>query len=600
MGCIFSPKFRVIHRSLLFDAIRDSKLLREILEALTAKKEKKQSQDAPKETEAKAGGDEAERGKKDTSKETLEKHSEAISKIVSSLARLEQSHMEQNKILVTENQELNNEEVAKVAQMEDKIRSLKEALPEGEKEEVNLLNRPNPAGSTLLHVSSKFDDGETTRLLLEHGADPNLLDADGNSPLHIVCQNKDIQTASCILRNSGSILKNKKSQTPSIEELFFDQSDEDVRELIESMDQSKHRTDILNKILQTENLLFRLVEKDKSEILSIIIGKLSNAEQEAYVNLVRYKGDGNTALHLATMKKSLKSASHLLEAGAKFVTNVEGITPPIEDFFTEKNEDKITTALVDGVVERVKTKQLMHHQALKLLIPDDTRRKILFQRATVSNWGIIAEWAQKEGIDFSNVIPRMNASDLEQIVEAARRGRWEKEKVHALLCTEDRDNEVFLSRLDVTSQKEVAFWHQEKTNQIADKMGKEFIQWLVEQAHEGKWDGEELAGAFCQMNSDNKLKLATIDEELQKQLAVQNKKKTCLSVPLLGSSMQQWLYQEAEEGKWSQEMVFGVLEKQEREGDIIVSARLKNLGKEPYQINQHQQHDNPKLIFCSF
>ena len=175
----------------------------------------------------------------------------------------------------------------------------------------------------------------------------------------------------------------------------------------------------------------------------------------------------------------------------------------------------------------------------------------------------------------------MNASDLEQIVEAARRGRWEKEKVHALLCTEDRDNEVFLSRLDVASQKEVAFWHQEKTNQIADKMSKEFIQWLVEQAHEGKWDGEELAGAFCQMNSDNKLKLATIDEELQKQLAVQNKKKTCLSVPLLGSSMQQWLYQEAEEGRWSQEMVFGVLEKQEREGDIIVSARLKNLGKEP-------------------
>ena len=59
-----------------------------------------------------AGGDITEG---DMIKETPEKDFEAISKLVSSLARLEQSHMEQNKILITENQELLNEDVTKIS-----------------------------------------------------------------------------------------------------------------------------------------------------------------------------------------------------------------------------------------------------------------------------------------------------------------------------------------------------------------------------------------------------------------------------------------------------------------------------------------------------
>ena len=56
LGCIPSPKFRVIHRSLLFDAIEEHKqtppreeqekepLLRQILDALEAKEEKIQNE----------------------------------------------------------------------------------------------------------------------------------------------------------------------------------------------------------------------------------------------------------------------------------------------------------------------------------------------------------------------------------------------------------------------------------------------------------------------------------------------------------------------------------------------------------------------------
>ena len=87
------------------------------------------------------------------------------------------------------------------------------------------------------------------------------------------------------------------------------------------------------------------------------------------------------------------------------------------------------------------------------------------------------------------------------------------------------------------------------------------------------------------MDSNKKLKLtAVVDEELQKQLAVLNKEKTCLSVPLLGKNLQQWMYQEAEEGRWDQDMVFNVLERQKLEGGEIVSARVKNLGEKYIEV----------------
>ena len=60
LWCISSSRFRVIHRSLLFDAIRDPKLLKDVLEALAAKNAKKASRDATKETPADDGGKEGE------------------------------------------------------------------------------------------------------------------------------------------------------------------------------------------------------------------------------------------------------------------------------------------------------------------------------------------------------------------------------------------------------------------------------------------------------------------------------------------------------------------------------------------------------------
>ena len=66
---------------------------------------------------------------------------------------------------------------------------------------------------------------------------------------------------------------------------------------------------------------------------------------------------------------------------------------------------------------------------------------------------------------------------------------------------EDKEKNVFLSRLPFETQQEVSFWNQEKTNQIAYKMSTDFIQWLIEETIKGNWNGEELGAAFCQLDS---------------------------------------------------------------------------------------------------
>ena len=111
---------------------------------------------------------------------------------------------------------------------------------------------------------------------------------------------------------------------------------------------------------------------------------------------------------MAPSAKKLKSASILLEAGAWLTSNVTGLSPKTEDFFTEERENKITPTIVDGLVERVKTNQLNMKQALNLLIPNGKGRGILFPLAKSCNWGITEERAKEFGVNFSDIVPRLN------------------------------------------------------------------------------------------------------------------------------------------------------------------------------------------------
>ena len=143
----------------------------------------------------------------------------------------------------------------------------------------------------------------------------------------------------------------------------------------------------------------------------------------------------------------------------------------------------------------------------------------------------------------------------------------------------DEDRVILLSRLQLKSQQEVAGWNKEGTLKIVHKMSTEFLDWAINEAQQGRWNGEALGAAFCELDEEGRLKLANVPEDLQKRLAVLNKTKTCLSAPMLESTILEWIYEEAVNGRWDQDLVFKWIERREAEVGVFVSARVKHLGE---------------------
>ena len=173
------------------------------------------------------------------------------------------------------------------------------------------------------------------------------------------------------------------------------------------------------------------------------------------------------------------------------------------------------------------------------------------------------------------ILPRLTESKLEEeMVRAAREGQWEKEKVQALLCQKSSEGTVIFSMLDFSIQQEVALWNPGATNKIAHLASLELIQWLISQANEGMWSKEDVGSILCRKNTDNQLILATLDAETQMQVAVFNKAKTCGAAPYMDTEFLQWLYQEAVEGRWDQSTVFKALKKEDVDGKTVIVAHL--------------------------
>ena len=168
-----------------------------------------------------------------------------------------------------------------------------------------------------------------------------------------------------------------------------------------------------------------------------------------------------------------------------------------------------------------------------------------------------------------------DADHAQWLLEQGREGKMEKEKVGALLCEEDEGGSCLLSLPDFDGQREAAVWNREATSKIAHKLSADFHQWLIQQANEGKWPKEDVGSIICRKNGDNRLILATQEKETQKQAAVFNKSNTVKAVPYMDTDFLQWLYQEAVEGRWEQSMVFEAVVKEELEGNTSFSPKIK-------------------------
>ena len=80
---------------------------------------------------------------------------------------------------------------------------------------------------------------------------------------------------------------------------------------------------------------------------------------------------------------------------------------------------------------------------------------------------------------------------------------------------------------------------------------------------------------MCRKNANKELVLATLDEATKKEAAVINKVKTISAVPYMDADFLHWLNQEAVEGRWDQSMVFEAVVKEELDGKVNVSPRIK-------------------------
>ena len=179
------------------EKVKEGRFLKEILEALEAAKGKPKKKESSKSQAGKnivdsSPGIEIDTNGEEKVDERNKEEGEAgaaseVSRVVVVLEKLEQAHYEQRRELIELNNVRNDSALEKVSKMEEKIIEVKETFRSNTKNDLALIDQPNPEGETALHTAANLDDDEATQLLLEAGANPNVVDSEGNTPLHIIC-----------------------------------------------------------------------------------------------------------------------------------------------------------------------------------------------------------------------------------------------------------------------------------------------------------------------------------------------------------------------------------------------------------------------------
>ena len=211
----------------------------------------------------------------------------------------------------------------------------------------------------------------------------------------------------------------------------------------------------------------------------------------------------------------------------------------------------------------------------------------------LSQEGDANNWETEDGVK-QEVHLRCATHDLENakwLVEQGREELISKEKVGALLCEEDNKESFLLSLLDADVQQEVATWNREATEKIAHKLSLEFVQWLIKEAREGKWDKEEVGSIVCRENKEGAVILSLLDFETQRELAEWNRGKAIEAAHLLGPNFVDWLIQMAMEDNWSKKDVGSVVCRKNANNRLI----LAKLDEE----TQRQVAEFNKAMTCS-
>ena len=173
----------------------------------------------------------------------------------------------------------------------------------------------------------------------------------------------------------------------------------------------------------------------------------------------------------------------------------------------------------------------------------------------------------------TNKIAHLLSSDCVQwLIEQAKEGNWSKEDVGSVVCRQNSDNQLILATLDEETQKQVAVFNKEKTNEVAHLLSADFQHWLIQQAKEGQWSKEDVGSIVCKKNTDNQLILATLDMETQKQVAQFNQERTNEVAHLMSAEFIEWLLLEASAGRWSKEDVGSIMFRKNADNQLVLGT----------------------------
>ena len=338
--CVETTSLRVIHKSILHEALKkeDNEELEEVLAALTEKYEE------PKESKIQMLGNWLKTkfscGESEDSEAQLdekEKDESEIETMSKALQKLEEAHIQFAKEVGEE-----EEAAAEVKEMTEKIEDLQKNLRGEKRTAIPLWDAPNEQGNTSLHMSTSSGNAEATKMLLGIGANPNVQDAGGDTPLHNACRKKDIEQATDLLEHQAKLLTNIKTKTPEIEKLFENQEAEKVKALMASIVKSNDRVKIYQKLFIEKKILFDMI--DQQELLEAVLER--DEPDDDLADFVNYNNPGdkeNTALHNAVNMECYPACSVLLKAGDyQFRSNRDAFTPAMEKLFNHQTWSEVS------------------------------------------------------------------------------------------------------------------------------------------------------------------------------------------------------------------------------------------------------------------
>ena len=361
-----TTSLRVIHKSILHEALKkeDNEELEEVLTALAEKYKE------PEESKIKMLGNWLKTkfscgASKDSEAQLDEKKKDefGIETMAKALQKLEDAHIQFAKEVGEE-----EEAAAEVKEMTEKIEDLQKNLRGEKRTAMPLWDAPNEQGNTCLHMSTSSGNAKATKMLLDIGANPNVQDAGGDTPLHNACRKKDIEQATDLLEHQAKLLTNIKTKTPEIEKLFENQEAEKVKALMASIVKSNDRVKIYQKLFIEKKILFDMI--DQQELLEAVLER--DEHDDDLADFVNYNNPGdkeNTALHNAVNMECYPACSVLLKAGDyQFRSNRDAFTPAMEKLFNHDKASVITDSVVRGLLLKVR---------FNLLNPDEAYNSIL-------------------------------------------------------------------------------------------------------------------------------------------------------------------------------------------------------------------------------